>query len=48
MILEFSGSPKMEIGLKDSKGKSPIDLADSMGFVRLYDLLSRYGAYPTV
>ena len=45
LILDYPGDPKRELGLKDAKGKNPLDLAADLGFTNLFDLLKRYGGF---
>jgi hypothetical protein len=32
LILEYNGEPRREVGLKDNKGKNPLDLAYDLDF----------------
>ena len=31
LILDYNGEPRRELGLKDNKGKNPLDLAFDLG-----------------
>lgn len=46
-IVDYQGDPKRELGLKDGKGKNPLDLAMELGFTNINDLLQRSGAHPS-
>ena len=39
LILEYNGEPRREVGLKDSKGKNPLDLAYDLDFQSMKDIL---------
>jgi|LauGreDrversion4_2_1035121.scaffolds.fasta_scaffold112447_1 ankyrin repeat protein len=45
LLLDYGGEPKRELGLKDSKGRNPMDLAVELGFTNIKDLFSRYGGF---
>jgi ankyrin repeat protein len=45
LLLDFGGEPKRELGLKDSKGRNPMDLSVELGFTNIKDLFSRYGGF---
>ncbi len=45
LLLEYTGEPKREVGLKDSKGKNPMDLAYDLDFQSMKDLLDRHGGH---
>lgn len=47
-ILEYPGSKHVEVGLKDVYGKSPIDLAQELKYSKMFDLLQKYGAHPSL
>ena len=32
LLLDYNGEPKREVGLKDHKGKNPLDLANDLDF----------------
>lgn len=44
-ILDYPGDPKREVGLKDSKGKNPMDLAVELQYDNIKDLLQRNGGH---
>lgn len=45
LILDYGGEPKRELGLKDAKGRNPMDLAVDLQFTNIKDLLERYGGH---
>ena len=45
LILDYPGDPKREIGLKDNKGKNPMDLSVDLEFNNIKDLFQRYGGH---
>ena len=44
-ILDYGGEPKRELGLKDAKGKNPMDIAVDLAFSSIKDLFQRYGGF---
>ena len=45
LLLECNGEPRRELGLKDHKGKNPLDLAYDLDFQSMKDLLERHGGH---
>ena len=45
LILDYNGDPRREVGLKDNKGKNPLDLAYDLDFESMKNLLERYGGH---
>jgi ankyrin repeat protein len=45
LLLEYNGEPRREVGLKDNKGKNPLDLAYDLEFQSMKDLLERHGGH---
>jgi ankyrin repeat protein len=45
LILEYTGEPRREVGLKDANGKNPMDLAADLDFTSMKDLLQKHGGH---
>ena len=45
LILDYNGEPRRELGLKDGKGKNPLDIAFELDFSSMKDLLQRNGGH---
>lgn len=44
-LLEYTGEPKREVGLKDANGKNPMDLAFDLDFTSMKELLLKHGGH---
>ncbi len=45
LILEYTGEPRREVGLKDANGKNPMDLAVDLDFTSMKELLQKHGGH---
>ena len=45
MLLEYTGEPRREVGLKDTNSKNPMDLACDLDFTSMKELLYKHGGH---
>ena len=45
MLLEYTGEPRREVGLKDANSKNPMDLACDLDFTSMKELLYKHGGH---
>ncbi len=45
LILEYTGEPRREVGLKDANSKNPMDLAVDLDFTSMKELLQKHGGH---
>ena len=45
LLLEYTGEPRREVGLKDANVKNPMDLAFDLDFTSMKELLYKHGGH---